>query len=79
MAPKTAKTRHLPVPQEYVEQQQPQIPMTRQEAILQILAAKQEAARVREVKSTKLMFSTNNVHIAPTVAPHMSNMFFKFR
>jgi len=79
MAPKTLKNRHLPIPQEYVEEEQPQVPMTKREVILQILAARQEAARVREVKSTKLMFSTNNVHIAPTVAPHMSNMFFKFR
>ena len=79
MAPKTAKTRHLPLPQTYAEQDQPQVPLTRRQAILQILMARQEAARVREVKSTKLMFSANNVHIAPTVAPHMSNMFFKFR
>jgi hypothetical protein len=79
MAPKTAKTRHLPVPQEYAEEVQPQVPMTKRESLIQLLMAQQEAARVREVKSTKLMFSTNNVSIAPTVAPHMSNMFFKFR
>ena len=79
MAPKTLKNRHLPVPQEYVEEQQQQVPMTRREAIIQLLRAQQESARIREIKSTKLQFSSNNVHIAPTVAPHMSNMFFKFR
>jgi len=81
MAPKTLKNRHLPVPQEYIEEQeqQQQVPMTKREAIIQLLMAQQEAARVREIKSTKLQFSSNNVRIAPTVAPHMSNMFFKFR
>jgi hypothetical protein len=79
MAPKTLKNRHLPVPQEYIQEEQQQVPMTKRQAVIQLLMAQKEAARVREVKSTKLQFSTNNVHIAPTVAPHMSNMFFKFR
>ena len=77
MAPKTLKTRHLPIPQEYQEDVI-QKPLTRQEAIIKLLQAREEAARIRQIKSTKLQFSTQNINVHPTIAPQMSNMFFKF-
>ena len=77
MAPKTLKTRHLPIPQEYQEDVI-QRPLTRQEAIIKLLQAREEAARIRQIKSTKLQFSTQNIKVHPTIAPQMSNMFFKF-
>jgi hypothetical protein len=79
MAPKTLKTRHLPIPQEYVEENTPQVPMTRQQAIIQLLQARQEADRINQIKSRKLAFSNQNINVAPTRAPQMSNMFFKFK
>jgi hypothetical protein len=78
MAQKTLKTRHLPIPQEYLDEK-PQVPMTRQEAIIEYLKSKQEAARINQIKSKKLLFATNNINIAPKNVPTMSNMFFKFK
>ena len=78
MAQKTLKTRHLPIPQEYLDET-PQVPMTREEAIIQILKAKQEAARINQVKSKKLLFASNNINLSSTNVPTMNNMFFKFK
>lgn len=79
MAPKTLKNRHLPIPQEYFEEEVRQVPMTRQEAIIQLLKARKEDALINQSKSRKLLFSTNNINVAPTYAPAMSNMFFKLK
>ena len=78
MAPKTLKNRHLPIPQEEYEPIM-QRPLTKQEAIMRLLLARQEAARINQIKSTKLQFSTQHINIAPTSSPQMSNMFFKFK
>lgn len=79
MAPKTLKNRHLPIPQEYFEEEQNSTPLTKQEVIIKLLQQRQEAIRINQIKSQKLLFSTNNINIAPTFAPTMSNMFFKFK
>ncbi len=79
MAPKTLKNRHLPIPQEYFEEEQNSIPLTKQEVIIKLLQQRQEIARINQIKSQKLLFSTNNINIAPTFAPTMSNMFFKLK
>jgi len=79
MAQKTLKTRHLPIPQEEYQQPIMQRPLTKQEAIMRLLEARQEAARINQIKSTKLQFSTQNINIAPTMTPKIGNMFFKFK
>ena len=78
MAPKTFKNHHLPIPQEYVDEE-PVRHMTKQEALIQFIKSRQEAERINQIKSRKLLFSTNNINVAPTFAPAMSNMFFKFK
>jgi len=79
MAPKTLKNHHLPIPQEYIDEKEMARPMTKQEALIQFIKARQEAERINQIKSRKLLFSTNNINVAPTFAPAMSNMFFKFK
>jgi hypothetical protein len=79
MAPKTLKNHHLPIPHEYVDEEEMDRPTTKQEALIKLINARQEAERINQIKSRKLLFSSNHINIAPTIAPTMSNMFFKFK
>ena len=77
---RTSKNHHLPIP--IIQQPQIKKPLTRQEAILQYLKEQEERKRIREIKSTKLLYTTNNVNIAPIPSQNNTNTninrFFRF-
>ena len=80
LAQRTSKTRHLPIPIE--EKPVFKRPLTKQEAMIQYLKMMQERKRISEIKSTKLLFSTNNdVNIASSLKnkSFIDDKFFKLK
>jgi hypothetical protein len=80
LAARTSKTRHLPIPIE--EKPIVRRPLTKQEAMIQYLKMIQERKRISEIKSTKLLFSTNpDVKIASSLKnrPLIDDKFFKLK
>lgn len=80
LAPRTSKTRHLPIPIE--EKPITRRPLTKQEAMIHYLKMMQERKRISEIKSTKLLFSTNpDVKILSSLKnkPTIDDKFFKLK
>ena len=58
---RTTKNHHLPIP---IPIKPVQRPITKQEAIINYIKMQEERKRINEIKSKKLLFTTNNISIS---------------